>query len=441
MERFRFYDTDSENEKSAPAFPFSLIQVPSVSLEAIQPEGWTVEEFGPHIRGVQAALEADDLSLIDVPEGLTAEQMVESVEQILVFAKSGAALISDRQKIVREQIELIEAQSLARVLVRAQIVLDADFHIVEGLPVCWALKEMGYDGIVPVLIRLDAQPYAGLDHIQHLMGQYGEHRANLDYDRIQELIADATPEERELLARQGYYPTRETVELRLSRGTFTRLGELITKQLGYEIERARAGNPRKKIKRQDLSIKFDPAQLLYVDALREQITAARRRELPEAKDPEFAEKLQRHLDEEKQAAATGEKFLVSEGERWERVEPGVFTHWIFPRYRFRLIEEEPTAVSAATEQVSPYLMELSQFRIFAKAHFGLAVPEADALHSSEGADGFNRRLRHYIDVTPTVYRVKKKSKGPELDKPGVPKRMELSDQEERLARWNSAPKD
>ncbi|MDQ1175392.1 hypothetical protein [Microbacterium sp. SORGH_AS_0421] len=397
-----------------------------------------MEEFGPHMRGVQAAMEVEDLSLIDVPDGLTAEEMAESVEQILIYAKSGAALISERQKIIREHIDLLEAQSLAVALIWSPIVLDPDFHIVEGLPWCWALREMNYDGPVPVSIRLDADPYAGLDHIRHLMGRFGERRSELDYDAIQELLADASAEERALLATRGHYPTREAVELLLSRDTFTRLGGLISKQLGYEIERVKAGNARKKIKRQDLNLKFDPAQLLYVDALRAQITAARERELVESTDPEFARKLKRHLDEEAQATKTGEKFLLAEGERWERVEPGVFTHWVFPLHRFRLAEAEPAAEPRLAIEPSPYLMDLPQFRIFAKAHLGVSQAEADELHAAEGADGFNRRLRRYIEATPTIYRDKGTGRGRELDGSQTPERMALIDQEARLERWQSA---
>lgn len=442
MDSFSFQDTEYEDEKRIPLFPFTLIKIPSPSLEAIQPDGWTMEDFGPHIGGVQAALEADDLSLIDVPEGLTAEEMAESVEQILTYAQAGVALISDREKLIRDEVERIQTLGL-RTIVGARIVLDSEFRIIEGLILCWALQALGFTGPVGVIVRYDTDPYAGLHHIQQMMSQSQERRIDLDYDRIQELLAEATPEERKLLATMGHYPTRETVTLRLSRDTFTRLSPLITKQLGYEIERAmkkKKNKRKKKLGRDDLSIKFDPAQLLYVDALSQQISIAREQELATTDDPEFAEKSQRYLDEEQRASDTGEKFLKDLGERWTRHGGGIFTHWVFPRHRFQLVESEPEQETPQLEDPSPYLMEQSQFRIFANAHFGMRESDADELHAAEGADGFNRKLRHYIDATPTIYEDKGKSKGKGLIDEKTPKRMALSDQEERLKRWNSASK-
>lgn len=164
-----------------------------------------MEEFGPHMRGVQAVLELGDLSLIEVPEGLTVDQMVQSVLDILLYAQAGVALISDRQKLIRNEIERIQERGIGFVVVRAQIVLDADFRIIEGLFTCWALQAMGYEGIVPVSIRLDAHPYAGMDHIRHLQDEYQKSRVNLDYDKIQRVFEVALPEERERLAKMVHF--------------------------------------------------------------------------------------------------------------------------------------------------------------------------------------------------------------------------------------------
>jgi hypothetical protein len=500
LDRVRIYETDDENERSAPAFPFSLIRVPSPSLEAIQPEGWTMEEFGPHIRGVQAALELGDLSLIDVPDGLTVDQMVQSVLEILLYAQAGVALISDRQKLVRNEVERIQERGISSVVIRAQIVLDADFRIIEGLLTCWALQAMGYDGIVPVSIRLDADPYAGMDHIRHLQDEYQKSRVNLDYDMIQRVLEVATPEERRRLAKMGHFPTRETVELHMSRENLRLLGSLIAKHLGYEIVKAEAAKAKRRnnkpVKREDLKIRFDPAQLLYVDTLREQITAAREAELDPDPELDAPEKLRRHFDEEARAIAAGKEFIGREG-GWKSLGDGLFEHWAYPMYRFRIVEPEQDSPTAKKSPVGanelrfsmkladftslarvryglaskeaerlyanggadglilpflkserpdliedalsaakpPHLMELSQFRIFAKAHFGLDSAEADELYASEAPDLFNRRLRHYIDASPTNY------KGKDLDKAKAPKRMALSDQPERLKLWRSAPED
>lgn len=441
MSSFWYQDTENENEKRIPAFPFSLIQVPAASLEAIQPEGWTVEEFGPHIRGVQAALEVDDLSLIDVPDGLTLEAMVESVLEILLYAQAGVALISNRQKIIEDHIEKIQKLGL-RTIIGQRIVIDEEYRVIEGLPWVWALSALGFNSVVAVVIRYDADPYAGLHHIRHLQDQYQKSRVNQDYDAIQALIERSSPVERELLAKAGHFPTRETVELQMSRETLRLLGNLIAKHLGYEIVKAEASKAKKRskkrVERGDLKIRLDPAQLLYVDTLREQITAARLQEIDPDAELDTPEKLQRHLDEEAAAIAAGKEFISREG-GWKSLGDGVYEHWAFPMYRFRIVESEPVPGSEPVADKSPHLMEQSQFRILAKAHFGLDESDADQLHALEGAEGFNRRLRHYIDATPTVYA--DKGKGLELVAEKTPKRMALSDQAERLKLWRSALKD
>jgi hypothetical protein len=446
---FWYQDTADENEKRIPAFPFPLIKVPAASLEAIQPEGWTMEEFAPHIRGVQAALEIDDLSLIDVPEGLTVEAMVESVLEILLYAQAGVALISNRQKIIEDHIERIQTLGLTTIIGQ-RIVLDSDFRVIEGLPWVWALSALGFTGVVAVIIRYDADPYAGLRHVRHLQDQYQKSRVNQDYDAIQALIERSAPEERELLAKAGHFPTRETVELQMSRETLRLLGNLIAKHLGYEIVKVEAAKAKKRskkpVERGDLKIRLDPAQLLYVDTLREQITAARLQEIDPDAELDTPEKLQRHLDEEATAIAAGKDFIGREG-GWKSLGDGVYEHWAFPMYRFRIVESEvaPESAPEPTADQSPYLMEQSQFRIFAKAHFGLDESDADQLHAAESADGFNRRLRHYINATPTIYEDKYdsqgKRKGKGLIDEQTPKRMALSDQEARLKLWRSALKD
>lgn len=449
MSSFWYQDTGNENEKRIPAFPFPLIKVPAASLEAIQPEGWTMEEFGPHIRGVQAALEMDDLSLIDVPEGLTLEAMVESVLEILLYAQAGVALISNRQKIIQDHIEKIQKLGLTTIIGQ-RIVIDEEYRVIEGLPWVWALSALGFDSAIAVIVREDADPYAGLHHIQHLQDQYQKSRVNLDYEAVQSLIERSSPEERELLAKAGHFPTRETIELHMSRDTLRLVGSLISKQLGYEIVKVKEAKAKRRdkkpVERKDLKVRLDPAQLLYVDALREQITSARQAELDPDPELDAPVKLQRHLDEEAEAIAAGREFIAREG-GWSPLDDGLFEHWAFPMYRFRIVESEPAPESELEPlaEHSPYLMELSQFRIFAKAHFGIEEPQADELHSAEGPEGFNRRLRHYIDATPTIYEEKYdsqgKRKGKGLIDEQTPKRMALSDQEERLERWRSARKD
>lgn len=401
------------------ALPFPLIWVPERTLEACLPDGWTRDQFGPHIRQVQEALLKGDPSLIKVPEGLTADELVKGVHDVTIYGQAGVPAIAERQKIADLHREALRIYGL-EVLFRANIVLDEDHRIIQGLFWCWALQDMGFAGPIPVKIRKNAHPYAGLHYIQSLLKKYQSSRTDLDYEAAQNLLAEATEEEKALLSKLGHIPTREVIELRGSRATMKRLAALIAKQVGYGST-------------------LDPGQLLFVEALREKITASRMAFREEKSDPQGAKKLKQHLAEEAKAISAGGKQIKKHG-KWTHLGDGLHEHWALPNYRFRVVEEPveskpDDAQGAANNERSPYLMEASQFVDFAKAHFNLGPDDAARLYLRDDSDTFNRRLRRYISESGSFYTGTKRKRA--LDGSRTPRRMALDNQQRRLESWNS----
>lgn len=395
------------------AFPLEYVKIPPQSIDDAMPDGWTFDDLAPTFEKLKAASEAGALlEEVELPEGISTEQMSATWDALKLYFDSGAVLRRETQRNKEAARLRIEENGLKDVLV----VLDEDYRVISGLSEVWALSEMSEHDNVPAVILKDMPQDAGWLHTHASAGSWGA-KLPPKLNTVREAFDSASPREREFFGKFGFTPVpTDKIELCGSRETMKRLGELILKQVGY-------------------GTKFDPAQLLYVEALREEITAARQRELDPLNDPGNAEKLQRHLTEEAEAEEAGRQALAGK-EKWIPLGDDLYGHSKLPRHVFRLIEAEPEEITRTESiPVDPYLMEQSQFVIFAKAHFGLASDEAQALHADGGAERFNRRLRHYIDATPSNYVKLKKTR--ELDKTKAPQRMELSEQTERLERWRS----
>ncbi|WP_243224576.1 hypothetical protein [Microbacterium sp. CIAB417] len=387
----------------APKFPLVNVRLPLQDLADAIPVGHTGEEFIPAFKSLIEALSKGDQSLVKLPEGVTGEELRQVWNEVTLWQDSGAFLL---QKVQFSK-ELAKAHIAAQGLDRVLLVLDEDFRVIVGLEYFWALSEMDEYEAVPVAILRNAPFDAGFRYIVSTEDETKKtFRKN---NQLQEALISASPEEREAFRSVGFFFLPEKITLTCSPATLDRLGTLIRKQLGGRT-------------------KLDPAQMLYVEALREKILDVRERMIREGKTAGgVVEKLQLHLKEEREMLDRGAKIEAKKGWRWVVDEDGLYRHPAMPRYRFKVQEPEPrleATVETAVED--PYLMSASQFVILARTHFGLDAEEATALHGAESAEAFNRRLKRYVKEAPQV--------APKLT--GEPSEAERANQRDRLALWS-----
>ena len=387
----------------APRFPLLNVRLPLEDLADAVPTGVTGEEAAAALESFVRSLEAQDRSLLQLPDGMDMEQLRKLWEESQLFFDSGAVLF---RKVAFAK-ELAKAHIEARGVEDVLLVVDEQYRPVVGLEYFWALLEMDELAAPPVVILNNAPFNAGFQYLRNNEDEL--HKEFRKSNVLQSALEDATPEEREDLRLFGFFYIPDKITLTCSFETLDRLGVLIRKQLGSKT-------------------KLDPAQLLYVETLREAILEVRERMVRERKtEGDVIPKLELHKKEEREALERGAKVEGKNGWRWQLDDDGFYFHPAMPRYRFDVREAEAVEKEApAPRPVDPYLMSESQFVILARTHFGIGPEEAQALHREESPEDFNKRLRNYVAKVPPV--------APKLR--GEPSEEEQANQAERLALWN-----
>lgn len=394
-------------------FELDHIQIPPHNLEASMPSGWTVATLDPYFQQIKEATEAGrPFDSVQPPEGLTAQELFEAWNKLLLFIDSGAVLRQNTEHNIATARLQISERGLSDILV----VLDQDYRVISGLPYVWALAEMdGYD-TVPAAILHDAAPDAGWEHTHAEALKWGQ--TLWQKGEVQSVLESATEAEREFFQAFGFHQVPDSTVLTCSKRTFQRLGALVEKELG-------------RISDDSLKIKRDPAQLLFIEALREAVLEARRRIISEGKGkPGDPEKLKLHLKEEAAMERRGASLVAKKNLRWQVDGDGLFSHPALPRYRFKLVDSHRMVNEVSSEPTASagsHVMSLSQFQLLARDHFGLDAEEAAMVYESESADTFNSRLRRYVRVVEPIER-----RGPY-----GPSDEERVGQAQRLALWNS----
>lgn len=381
------------------------IQIPPQSLDSAMPNGWTVDSLDPYFARIKEAIEAGKtFATVEPPAGLSSQELFDAWSKLLLFIDSGAVLRQSSEHNKRTARLRIEERGLSEILV----VLDESYRVISGLPYLWALSEMdGFDS-VPAVILHGAPSDAGWEHTHAEALRWGE--TLWKKGEIQEALDSSTPAEREFFQAFGFHQVPEITVLTLSWETFDRLGPLVEKQLGG-------------------TTKLDPAQLLFVESLREAILDARQRIIAEWKgDQDDKDKLKLHLREERDMVKGGQKIAAQNGWKWLADENDLWHHPALPKYRFKIVDSQPTAETPPDRQAQPdsHIMSLPQFRLLARDHFGVDADEASRLYESESADSFNARLRAYVQAVEPIDR--RGSNGPSDE--------ERARQTERLALWN-----
>lgn len=388
------------------SFPVDLIRVPARGVNEVAVSGYTFEDLEPFFEQFKEDAEAGrPARSINPPEGLEAWQIKEQWDELRLFFDSGAVLRQNTEHNIEAASLHLRERGIADVLV----VLDEEHRVIAGLPYVWALATDDSHK-VPAVILHNAPQDAGWLHTHAEALKWGQ--TLWQKGEIQGVLEESTPAEREFFQGFGFHQVPEITVLTLSWDTFDRLAGLITKQLGG-------------------STKHDPAQLLFVEALREAVLAVRQRIISEGKGkPGDPDKLERHLRAEAEMTARGEQ-IESENEwEWHEDESGLWSHPALPKYRFKIVESEPSTQEPPQReqpQPDPRLMSLSQFQLLARDHFGLDAEEAAMVYESESADTFNGRLRAYVLAVGPIDR-----RGP-----NGPSEDERVRQSERLALWNS----
>lgn len=382
-------------------FPVARLILPPRNLNAAMPEGWTVEALDPWFQQLKNASDSSFGLTVDPPEGLTADQLAAAWDLVRLFFDSGAVLRQNTEHNVATARLHIQERGLSEVL----IVLDEQYRVISGLPHAWALSELGSKEM-PAVILHGAPQDAGWLHTHAEALKWGQ--TLWEKGEIQGVLESSTPAEREFFQGFGFHQVPEITTLTLSWDTFDRLAGLITKQLGG-------------------STNHDPAQLLFVEALREAVLDARQRIIAAGKGkPNDSEKLERHLHREAEMTAGGEKTESRNQWEWSEDESGLWSHPAMPKFRFKIVEPEPIERVDSPSIPDPYLMSLSQFQLMARDHFGIAADDARTLYESEPADDFNCQLRRYAQSVGQIDR--RGSSGPSEG--------ERAKQAERLALWN-----
>ena len=368
------------------------------------PQGWSVEALAPYFQKLSQAAEVDEpLESVEGPDGLSTEDLVEAWRNTLLFTNSGAVLRQQTVHNVKTAQLRVEERGLSEVLV----VLDEQYRVISGLAYCWALSGK----TVPAVILHGAPIGAGWTHTHAEALKWGQ--TLWDKGEIQAALSSASPAERDYFEGFGFQQVPETTVLRCSPETFGRLGRLLWKQLGNDS-------------------KHDPAQLLYIESLRVAVLRARERIIRDGKGKVGDKsKLKLHLKEENAALERGKK-LEAKGKKggWSEDADGLWRHPGFPSYRFEVLPPDSAddiALPSLKPDTHPQLMELNQFRILARDHFGLTAQEASDLYATEPPEAFNKRLRSYVQALAPMER-----KGTQ-----VLTEAELVKQSERLALWHS----
>lgn len=385
------------------SFPVDLIRAPVRGVNELAVDRFSFEDLEPFFEQIKEDVEAGrPVRSLELPEGVHPSILEEKWDQLRLFFDSGAVLRQNTEHNIEVASLRLNEHGIADVLV----VLDEDFRVISGLPYVWALAEDDSHKVAAVILH-GAPQDAGWLHTHAEALKWGQ--TLWEKGEIQGVLESSTPAEREFFQGFGFHQVPEVTVLSLSWDTFDRLAGLITKQLG--------GNTR-----------HDPAQLLFVEALREAVLTTRERIIREGKGkPGDPEKLERHLRTEAELTARGER-IESENEwEWSEDESGLWSHPASPKYRFKIVESQPSASHDQRPQVDPFFMSLSQFQLLARDHFGITGDQAAQLYESESAESFNSRLRRYVGAVEPIER-----RGP-----NGPSDAERVEQAERLALWNS----
>lgn len=386
------------------AFPISSVILPPQDLDSAMPEGWTVQQLDPWFQQLKNAAGGSFGLEVEPPKGLSLDQLLAAWHVVRLFIDSGAVLRQNTAHNIATARLQIEERGMSSILV----VLDEQYRVIAGLPYLWALSGMEEQRAVPAVILHGAPVDAGWLHTHAEALKWGQ--TLWKKGEIQGVLEESTDAEREFFQSFGFHQVPEITVLTLSWDTFDRLGPLVEKQIGG-------------------GTKHDPAQLLFVETLREAVLDARQRIISDGKaDEDDRAKLKVHLREERDIAAKGRKIAAKNGWKWHRNEDQTWQHPALPKFRFKIRESQPEAPARVDEssQSDPYLMPLAQFRLLARDHFGIDASTARQLYEAESAESFIGRLRRYVEAVEPMER-----KGPKQPQD------EKIKQAERLALWNS----
>ena len=313
-----------------------------------------------------------------------------------------------------KETERVLSQMIQRFGWTQPLTLDAEHRIVDGqyrleLAIKWGLKT------VPVVVTDGLSAAAGTTDIFHMLGN-----RIIEWDKWNYPATDAVLKSvdgglgtEEIL---GFETTSEAGPLRdLARevGWFievipkTLSGSTVTLEtLAGLLKKSLAGKYH-----------YDPAQLLYIEALREQLEATRR-EMVEAGETAggVKPKLEQHIGEEERKLAEGEAIAAENGYEMETSEDGKTKVFSADPEIAYVVNKVALAEEAAKVQVTSAQdmkhrfremadgkkMGLTQFRILASYFSDMTPEEASDFFNGTAAEKFNAFVDSVLEENRTI---------------------------------------
>lgn len=278
------------------------------------------------------------------------------------------------------------------------ILVDEGFNIVDGQYRYDVAVSQGWE-TVPVLVVSGTSKKDGSTDVYNLLGNRivewdkwnfaatDEILSSLDGGLKEETLLDQNVLSekglyRELAAEIGWFVNIVPKVLTGSTMTLERLGELLTKQLAGKYH-------------------FDPAQLLYIEAFREELQKTREEMIANGDTSGgVKEKLSKHLAEEEKAFKEGEGAVSAitndDGTVFFNIEPEL-------RYIAKKNEEKAAKNRVTVEKASDTVplwktqpdgrhMGLQQFKILCYYFQGMTLQDAENLYNSLSKEEFNKRI-------------------------------------------------
>lgn len=313
-----------------------------------------------------------------------------------------------------KETETVLAQMIQKFGWVQPLTLDAEHRIVDGqyrleLAKKWKLKT------VPVLISSGVSADAGTTDIFHMLSDRIVEWDKWNFPGTDAVLkaVDGGLATEEIL---GFETTSEAGELRdLARGIGwfvevipkTLSGSTVTLEtLAGLLKKSLAGKYH-----------YDPAQLLYIEALREQLEETRREMVASGETAGGVKpKLEQHLNEEARKLAEGEAIAEENGYKMEESEDGktqVFTADAELAYVVNKVAEAEEAarvqIRSARDMESRFRpmaddkkLGLGQFRILASYFTDLTDEEAKDFFNSTATDQYNAFVDSVLEENRTV---------------------------------------
>lgn len=281
------------------------------------------------------------------------------------------------------------------------LTLDAEYRIVDG-QYRYELAKKWKLATVPVVISNGVSAKDGTTDLFHLLANRIIEWDKWNYPETDSILrgldggmktdnrlgvpaVDESGPLRELARIVGWFVEVIPTTLTASSATMDTLTDLIVKDLGSKYH-------------------YDPAQLLYIEALRKEIVDARIEMVTEGHpDEDLARKLRKHLDDEETATAAGKAIAEAVGLELRTDEQSGESHFsIEPEVRY-LIQKKRDAVEAKREaQAGSERTQLSRvprfsFVVLASQYSSYSREEAEAFYDSVDDQTLAAEMSRIVD--------------------------------------------